>query len=71
MLQHVAAFVDARLVADSRVGIAARQLYRAYCNWAVEACAPQLSLTRFGLLMQQTGIRRVAGRTVTYEARFK
>ncbi|RWM21732.1 MAG: hypothetical protein EOR73_09980 [Mesorhizobium sp.] len=71
LLQHVAAFVEARLVPDSRVGVAARQLHRAYTNWAVETGAPDLTLTRFGLLMQQTGIRRVAGRTVTYEARFK
>ncbi|RWB94611.1 MAG: hypothetical protein EOQ56_30735 [Mesorhizobium sp.] len=71
LLQHVATFVEARLVPDSRVGVAARQLHRAYTNWAVETGAPDLTLTRFGLLMQQTGIRRVAGRTVTYEARFK
>ncbi|MER8948974.1 hypothetical protein [Mesorhizobium sp. M0959] len=71
MLQHVVAFVDARLVADCRVGIAARQLHTAYIDWADETGAPRLSLTRFGLLMPKTGIRRVTGRTVTYEARFK
>ncbi|BCH18871.1 hypothetical protein MesoLjLa_57220 [Mesorhizobium sp. L-2-11] len=71
LLPHVAAFIEARLVADSRINIAARQLYRAYCNWAVETGAPEMTLTRFGLLMQQTSIRRVPGRVVTYEARFK
>ncbi|MER9634263.1 hypothetical protein [Mesorhizobium sp. M0228] len=71
LLHYVAAFVEARLVADCRVGIAARQLHRAYIEWADETIAPHLTLTRFGLLMQKTAIRRVAGRIVTYEARFK
>ncbi|TIP75392.1 MAG: hypothetical protein E5X53_08320 [Mesorhizobium sp.] len=71
LLLYVAAFVEARLVADCRVGIAARQLHTAYIDWADETGAPHLSLTRFGLLMPRTGIRRVAGRIVTYEARFK
>ncbi|MER9875249.1 hypothetical protein [Mesorhizobium sp. M0195] len=71
LLHYVAAFVEARLVADCRVGIAARQLHKAYIEWADETIAPHLTLTRFGLLMQKTAIRRVAGRIVTYEARFK
>lgn len=71
LLHYVAAFVEARLVADCRVGIAARQLHTSYIDWADETGAPHLSLTRFGLLMPRTGIRRVPGRIVTYEARFK
>lgn len=71
LLPHVTAFVEARLVADSRVGIAARHLHSAYLDWAVTSGAPSMSLTRFGLLMPSTGIQKVSGRVVTYAARFR